>query len=316
MDNEMQSIINWIKGARKHKGLTLTELGKRAGLTHSQLSRIENGLSKLTLFSLIRIFYAYNYSFTSLFSENIIDSKLPLPSIYSEEKKESYEYPVFKFGDIDSFVHFILYRKNAKNLILKWLKHYIARHTTWTDDAITELLDEAITLLTFPSEDRQGSLYESLCYPMEISVSKLRKIFLSGGALIMNDIGAYIRNQRLAKSISLRALSSKVDLSHPGLSRLETAMSDRTLFSDILKLDQALEAEGELVALAWKAGELYLGVNRIYDRKDFPLAYSTREIEWIERLTIVLRIFQHFGLMEDAESFIADIRENAVIYPS
>jgi len=316
MDDEMQAIVDWIKKARKQKEFTLKILGERAGLTHAQLSRIENGVSALTLFSLIRIFYAYNYSFTSLFSENIIDSKFSLPKIYSEGEKESYEYPVFNFGDIDSFVHFILYRKNARDFIAKWLRHYIEKHTSWIDEAIAELLDEAITLLTFPSEDRQGSLYENLCYPMDISVSKLRNNYLSGGVLLMKDIGAYIRNQRMAKNISLRALSSMVDLSHPGLSKLETEMSDRTLFSDILNLDRALGLGGELVALAWRAGELYLGVHRIYDRKEFPFPYSTREIEWVERLTIVLRIFQHFGLMEDAESFIADIRENAVIYPS
>ena len=75
MEELSQSIVNWIKDVRKSKGLSLTELGNRAGITHSQLSRIENGVSALTLFSLIRMLHGMNYSFTSLFSEKIIDSK-------------------------------------------------------------------------------------------------------------------------------------------------------------------------------------------------------------------------------------------------
>ena len=317
MEELSQSIVNWIKDVRKSKGLSLTELGNRAGITHSQLSRIENGVSALTLFSLIRMLHGMNYSFTSLFSEKIIDSKFPLPSIYLEEKTESYQYPVIKFSDIDSFVHFILYRKNARIIIAKWIKHYLKNYTSWADETIAVLMDEAITLLTFPSVDnREGSLYENLCYPIDIGVDKLRKIYLSGGVLLMRDIGAYIRNQRIASNLSLRALSSRIVFSHPGLIKLESNIGDRVIFSDILKLDRALGVDGELVALAWRAGELYLGVHRIYERKEFPLPYTTREVEWIERLVIVQRIYQHFDLDEEIQSCIADLRENAVLDPS
>lgn len=317
MDTEVQSIVNWIKDARKRMGLTLTELGNQTGITHSQLSRIENGVSALTLFSIIRIFYGLNYSFTSLYSENIIDSKSPLPSIYLEEKKESYQFPVLKFSDIDSFVHFILYRKIARDFVAKWLRHFIEIHTSWTEETIDVLMDEAITLLAHPSVDnRQGSQFENLCYPIDISIEKLKNNYLSGGVLLMKDIGAYIRTQRLEKNISLRALSSQVDLSHPGLSKLESDMSDRTLFSDILKLDRALGTDGELVALAWRAGELYLGAHRIYERKEYPLPYSTREMEWIERLFIVLRIYQHYDLLDDTILLVNDLRKNAVPNPN
>ena len=293
MENDIQSLVSWIKDARKRKGCTLTELGNRSGLTHSQLSRIENGVSDLTLFSLIRIFNAFNYSFTSLFSENLFNSKFPLPSIFLDGKKESYQYPVLRLGDIENFVYFILYRKNARNFIAKWLKHYIENYTMWTEEAISGLLDEAITLLTFPSDDREGSMYENLCYPMDISINKLRNIYLSGGGLIMRDVGAFIRNQRLEKNLSLRALSSKVNISHPWLSRLETGLTDRTLFSDILNLDQELEFEGDLVAFAWRAGELYLGIHKIYDRKEYPIPYSRRDLEWIDRLIIVFSILSY-----------------------
>ena len=317
MEEISLSIVNWIKDARKNKGLSLTALGNRAGLTHSQLSRIENGVSALTLFSLIRILYAMNYSFTSLFSEKIIDSIFPLPSIYLEEETEAYQYPVLKFSDIDSFVHFILYKKNAINFIAKWIKYYLQNYTSWTDETIAVLMDEAITLLTLPSVDnREGSQYENICYPIDIGIEKLRKIFLSGGVLLMRDIGAYIRNQRIASNLSLRALSSMIDFSHPGLIKLESNIGDRTLFSDILKLDRALEVDGELVALAWRAGELYLGAHRIYERKEFPLPYSTREIEWIERLVIVLRIYQHFDLQNDTFILVNDLRNIALPNPN
>ena len=142
MDDVTQPIVEWIKNARKQKGYTLKELGDRAGITYAQLSRIENGVSGLSLFSLIRIFYAFDYSFTSLFSENIIDSKSPLPSIYLEEKQESYQYPVLKFSDVDSFVHFILYRKNARDYIAKWLRHFIENHTSWTEETIEPDTDD------------------------------------------------------------------------------------------------------------------------------------------------------------------------------
>jgi transcriptional regulator with XRE-family HTH domain len=315
MNINSKSIVEWLKEIRKQKGYTLEELGEHTGLTQPQLSRIENSVSSLTLFSLVRICSALNISFTSLFSEKLIATEGSIPTIYIQNQQEDFEYPVLNMGDVDNYVHFSIHRKKAKTLLSKWLKNYIKKYKNWNDGAIDTLLDEAIFLLGLPTNEREGTLFKNLCYPIDIQVSKLRKVYLSGGALLLQDLGAYIRNQRLNKNFSLRKLSRKVDLSHPGLINLETKMSDRTLFSDLVKLDCALNVEGELLALAWRASEMYLGTRRAYvDKRILP--YTPNEVGWIERLIILLRIYQHFDLLEDAQAFITDLRKMAVPYLS
>ena len=55
------------------------------------------------------------------------------------------------------------------------------------------------------------------------------------------------------------------------------------------------------MAFTWRAGELNLGIHKIYDKKEYPLPYSSRDLEWIERLIIVLRIYQHFDFNKYAK---------------
>lgn len=314
MEALSEQIINWLKHTREIKNLTLVELGKQSGLTHAQLSYIETGKSELTLFSLVRILNAFNYSFTSLYSENIINNQIPIPKIYLQEDKEAFEYPTFKIGDVADFVHFAVYRKKAKQFLIPWLKHFVINHQGWTEKAVSTLLDEALTLLTIPPSDREeNNLFKDLCYPMELGINKLRQIYLSGGAMILKDPGTFIHNQRTLQGLSLRNLSEKVTLSHTSLARLEKGFSNRTLFSQVVNIDQALEAEGDLVAIAWRAAETYLGIGRTYEPNT---PYNLDQLEWIKRLIILLRIYQHFDLLEDAKAFIADLREKAVPYPS
>jgi transcriptional regulator with XRE-family HTH domain len=314
MENLSNRIVEWLKYVRETRDLTLVELGEQSGLTHAQLSYIETGKSELTLFSFVRILNAFNYSFTSLYSENIINNQIPIPNIYLQEDKELFEYPTFKIGDVADFVHFAVYRKKAKDFLIPWLKHFVINHQEWTEKAVSTLLDEALTLLTLPpSEREENSLFKDLCYPMELGINKLRQIYLSGGAMILQDPGTYIHEKRALQGISLRNLSEKVSLSHTSLARLEKGFSNRTLFSQVVNIDQALEAEGDLVAIAWRAAETYLGIGRTYEPNT---PYNLDQLEWIKRLIILLRIYQHFDLLEDAQAFITDLRKMAVPYLS
>jgi len=49
-----------IKEVRKNKGLTQGELGEQIGVTKSQISKLENGNSNMTIGTIFRIFDAMN----------------------------------------------------------------------------------------------------------------------------------------------------------------------------------------------------------------------------------------------------------------
>ena len=116
MNINSKSIIEWLKKIRKQKGYTLEKLGEYNGLMHNSAKRnIENGVSSLTLFSLVRILKCFKHSFTSLFSEKIIATNSSQPTIYIQNQQEDFEYPVLNMGDVDNYVHFSIHRNMKRH---------------------------------------------------------------------------------------------------------------------------------------------------------------------------------------------------------
>jgi transcriptional regulator with XRE-family HTH domain len=310
VDEISESISKWIKEQRLGKNLTLTELGQLTGLTHSQLSHVETGASSVTLFTLMRVFFALDRSFINLTSENIIPNDYPLPKIYYHNEPSSFEFPTFRIADCDDIILYFIGKGRHKKTLIKWLSNYLEIKKGFNPEQAQIEAETLLYEITLPPTIRENDL-SSITYPANIDAEVFTKIFLSGGAFIFHDAGAYLRSIRLNKGLSLRQLGAKVGISQPWLAKLENQFNARVKFYDILNLDRTLELGGNLIQIAWRVGELYLGTIRsssIFTKR--PQPYTQAEIEWIETLIFMQRIFENDGM--DVAQFIQEIRALSV----
>ncbi|ENZ0348290.1 helix-turn-helix domain-containing protein [Morganella morganii] len=68
-----EKIGNYIKKIRKEKGLSGSELAKKLNFSQQQLSRYENGKTKLTIETINEILLALNKQWFNLFNEVIYE---------------------------------------------------------------------------------------------------------------------------------------------------------------------------------------------------------------------------------------------------
>ncbi len=301
MDEISQQIAQWLKKTRQKKGQTLPQLAHLAGLSHSSLSRIETGSSAVTLFTLARIFHAYSYTYTAIYQDLDLPAWKP-PALYDRELLDGIdEYPSFTIPDIENFI--LLSEKKsgqAFSLISRLIDIRSIEAIRKRSGSLSEYQD-----LVYLFHQYHDDVYKE--YP-PLSVNTHRRIYLSGGALTLPDIGAYVKGCRLAQDLSLRQLAEEVGISHSGLLQFEKVMSDRVKVADLINLDKALGLDGELLAFAWRAAELYTGVMRIKSQLqkgvEPPIAWTNEQIHLFERLLLISRLFQLYlpedrGWLED-----------------
>ncbi len=288
MDETSQKIGIWLKNTRQSKNLTLPQLAHLAGLSHASLSRIENGASAVTLFTLVRIFYAFNYYFTALYDDLGLPN-LNLPPISDKARESLDDYPSLTITDIEDFVALHAKKPAAASQIIEKM----------LDVKSVDLLNLEGLL---PQENlrqifQQYVNWEYTEYP-PITLDTYRNIYWSGGVMTMTDLGNYIKGCRVDQGLSLNKLGKDVNLTHGGLSKFEKDISEKVKFVDLLNLDQALSLGGELLAIAWRVADLYTGVMRIKSLRlrgiEPPVAWTDEQIKWIERLLLVSRSYQHY----------------------
>lgn len=303
MDNLSTAIGKWIQEQRKKKGLSLVRLAELTSLTHGQLSRIENGLSSITLLSYVRICHALGWTYLTLYEIEELELGSFSPGMFDETE----DFPALTIGDIEAFVEMDhKWPARAEGVLKDLLGLFVSK----LEDPAAFEAKRPFDLLKLTGRS-VSSLEEGLGYPLDIPLETLRRIYMGGGLLIMRDLGAYIRQVRQANAVSLRELGETVDLSHPGLSRFETHMSERIRLVDVIRIDRALDLKGELIAFAWRVGELYVGVFRMANQRTWgvkqPTSWSEDEILRIEQIVAVSRLFQHY--LPDDKSWLDHFRK-------
>jgi transcriptional regulator with XRE-family HTH domain len=294
-------ITNWLAEKRKDNGLTLTELAQTSGLTHATLSRIETQSLQLTLFSAVRIMYALDLPWTELFIRGFIKPGLPIPEIYNSKNQQDIDFPCLLFSDLDVLDTSGLMKRGVASAVVKQLLIlFIRKYAPKTEDERTGLLASNIYTLLNSPESYDGIAKELLPdldfrYPEDFPPDRLRNIYLSGGVLTLLDIGRYARYLRETQKMSLRQVATSLELTHPALSSFESNPADRVKLNDLIKLDNALGLNGELVVFAWRTAELYLGVHRIKTGQTHTLQpWNQPEIQLIEKLITTSRLFQRY----------------------
>lgn len=294
---------DWLKKIRKSRGLTLTDLQLMTGINNGQLSRLETGVSSWTLFSTVRIFHAFNLSWSSLFSEGIIEGNIRDMVFYQDHDVLSSDLSCINFNDIDALTGSgIIQTGRASELIVSLIKMFLLEFDLKLNkeefNAFSQSLHAYLgdTKIAIPVRLSEALGQVSFTYPMELDTSRLREIYFAGGVLIMQDLSFYIKQLRKQKNISLREQAKAIEITHPALFALEERMNERVKLLDILSLDKTLELNGELLVFAWRTAELYLGTSQIVSkRKREVYLRQAVEIQIIEKLIILSRLFlYHF----------------------
>jgi transcriptional regulator with XRE-family HTH domain len=112
----------------------------------------------------------------------------------------------------------------------------------WKTSEVERLLDES------PLNDC------ALHYPPQVSARLVQQLYRAGALLLPEDLGVYLRGQRGRRTQAQLARHS--GLARAAISRIELGQLERSKLVDIIALDQALDAHGELLGMIWQARPL------------------------------------------------------------
>ena len=302
MSSLMKSLSGaWFLTMRKDRGLSLQEIEDMTGLTSSQVSRIENGRSELSLFAAVKICYALDVSLFDISrAHQWHKSDFDILSRRGASEK-------IEGVPIASDIKLILraYRENpmeAKDFLRKsfnWVRYAIGVETKLENTRGNQIIKDAIE----PLQDK----YQSVTYPPNLTQEMILEVYLNQGVLSIFDLGLFLRQKRKKKNMSLQNLAGEAGLSYSGLRRIEVGEIERIKFSDILVIDTALGNEGDLLAIAWDVAQLYTGVSLV-DKKFAPLAqWTVREKSLAETLIVISRWYKAHYL---EKNWLKELRKN------
>lgn len=296
----MKMLVDWLSAERQKKRLTLTDLAQKTGLTHGTLSRIENHKTELTLFSTVRIMKALDIPWLELFRGGFVLKGLDIPDLY-KEKPSMDSFPCLLSSDLSSLdLSGAIKRGVASSVVVHLLELFIRRCSPdIPKDKVSLFASSIYTFLNSQSEypEHISQYFPKVVfrYPSDIAIQTLNEVYLSGGILILQDLSRYAKCLREERMFSLRKMAERIDITHPALHKLEKFASSKTKLDDLINLDNALQLNGQLIAFAWRTAESYLGIYRTRADKDGSIMpWTDPEIQFIEKLVIVSRLFQHY----------------------
>ena len=316
MDVILKKLGQIIKNKRKSKEFSLNQLAELSGGTASQISRIENEKAALTLSAAVRLLHVLDISLADILEPQTIESMRLYFKNKSTGQIVSENLNYLNHNDIDLLdMSRALSSGKAGEMILILLEDFIGMFKNadmpWTSSelahlfynylAVKELKSLPQDILSIKTANNFPKL-EDFRYPKNISLDKLENIHLSNGTLILLDIGAYIRQSRYSRSLSLQALGDMVGFSNQGIRKLENQTPEKLRLEDVLRLDQALNLDGKLLSMAWETAKFYAGFYRTKTKTAGVLKpFQSFEIHGIEKLVVVSRLYQHYGAEADSD---------------
>jgi hypothetical protein len=128
-------------------------------------------------------------------------------------------------------------------------------------------------------------------YPESMSADAIWNIYTQGGALSLVDIGAYIRQARHTRRVTLSGLEESGNLSASVLSRLEAGALERVKLIDVLTLDEQLRQEGKIVAMYWRTCLLIDAVTQARKRDEQAEVAMPAAMDRIEQDLKMIEVF-------------------------
>ena len=312
MDSLIKNYGALIREAREQKKLSSRELAAIFGGTHAQISYIENEKVALTLNAAFRLAHSLELPLENLFAKEIVQA-MPLHFQKSSIKKEiPKEHQCLNYNDIDFLdmsgvfssgdfsgpmdeaIEFFVDEVFDKDSRIEPPLYKFIYSCLGVKDLEKRLIDlPPLNKESDKESDRIGWI--DFRYPRHLSFENIRNNYLSGGNLLFLDIGAYLNRIRISKELSLKQLGNSVGLSDRGIRKLEYQTPEKLRLEDVLKLDIALNMQGELLDFAWTVAKFYAGVYRTKSQRENGVRpFQTFEIHGLEKLTVLSRLYQHY----------------------
>ncbi|GAB1472100.1 hypothetical protein MASR2M66_29780 [Chloroflexota bacterium] len=287
----MEKLSFWLREKRLSQKMDVRELSLASEVTTAQISRIENKISGITVNTLIRLSYGLDFEIKDVLKVIGIPLKHILFRGATMEKNADKPIPRIE----DAYAIWQYYRdepQKAKALMYDGYGMVELQLGSLSKDELPLAFDTAWKAL-----QTNGFDHNPLKSPLEMEYGHFAEIVACGGVVTKRDIGVFVEKRRMELGFSQKALEEGSGVSQSVISRLENGMIDRLLFENILSLDKTLAMHGELIVLAWIAGEYESGVSLLkYKNKaeyrDRKILYQEWESEakvWADALVTISR---------------------------
>lgn len=248
----MEKLTSWLKSKRIQNKFDVMGLSSRSFVATSQISRIENNLSTITVNTLVGLGYGLDFDLEEVLSV----LKIP-PHISKRKNKKELDVQIPQINDAYSV--WLLFRDEAQKAKKLMYDGYYQAQSSMGEGNFDEM--SGAFDLVWQALQAHSDEFVALPYPQGIELEHFAGIYSSGGAITNIDVGMYLARKRVEIGISQRELAKKTKISHSVISRLESGSIERVHFEYVIQLDKALKIGGDLIALAWKAGEYESGIS-------------------------------------------------------
>jgi transcriptional regulator with XRE-family HTH domain len=263
----------YLRRVRQSHGLQLKDLASMANTTPALISRLETGASRPTLFAVVKVCTALGLDLESL------SEVIGVASFMTEARKRRVQQAgnqenVLTIADVERFLE--LYHKDPakaqEKLVVLYRQFLIESGKVADYEKAQQMAIETIAV----SFDKPSSP-NALKYPTdEISKDTILEVYIAGGVITNHDVGAYVRRSREVKGESLRELAAKAGIDFTLLARLERGEVESLKFDDLIKIDKTLGMVGDILSLAWSAGEFYTSLKKMESLQHIiPLLFVT-----------------------------------------
>lgn len=276
----MNSLTQIIRYRRLEQHLKLSELGDASGMSGGIISRFENGITRQTLTTVVKLAYALHIKPAEIATSLGIEYDTT-----SRPKRGIGEQPLM-ISDIEAFLE--ISRTNVAQA-----KEYLdAAHDEIIHKADLEANELALSDRARKVISSDPIQSKSLPYPPVLNRMYIQYAWANNGVLTLPDLQHFVRKTRKEERISLRGLSAKLNHcgSYNSIARMERGDNDRYTFMDtIAELDQLYRSKGLIFDLFLAAAEFQTGVirNKARGRTDEPPMEWTKE-ELATAMTLVV----------------------------
>jgi transcriptional regulator with XRE-family HTH domain len=251
---QMNKLTDWLRAKRLKSKLDVRELSAQSFVATSQISRIENNLSAITINTLVGLGYGLDFGLKEVMDELEIRPYFPKLRNRKINRDANMQIPQIS----DAYSMWLFYRdepQRAKGLMYDG--YHQVREQIGNENGTD--LQKSFDMVWEALQDSDE--FSALPYPPEIKLDHFLEIYSNNGAITNKDLGISLAMRRAENNLSQRELAKKTKISHSVISRLERGFIDRVFFDYVVTLDNVLVMDGELIAFAWAAGEYQSGIS-------------------------------------------------------
>jgi transcriptional regulator with XRE-family HTH domain len=268
----MEKLTTLLKNKRIKSKLDVRELSLQSFVATSQISRIENNLSDITVSTLVGLGYGLDFGLNDVLNELKISPYFPK---LKNKKQPSALIPKVE----DAYSIWLLFRDEAQKAKGLMYDRYYQVQNTMEGKNVNEEPQSFDSVWEALQAD--SDVFAPLPYPTGLDLSHFAEIYSLGGAITNSDFGICLAQKRPELDLSQRELAKKTEISHSVISRLESGSIERVHFEYAIRIDKALNMDGKLLALAWESGEYESGISLLkYINEKSAVQQKLHYTEW------------------------------------